>query len=137
MELRIWIPGDPTPLHRPRACRAGSRVRMYSDQEKEMNAYRLELLRHVPVGWSALQGPIALECRFYFQVPVSAPKKRQALMLSGGEFHTKKPDGSNLLKFVEDCGNGVLWTDDKQIVRASFCKSFGVQAGTEIAFREI
>lgn len=145
MEIRLWIPGDPIQLNRPRACAVPNkrganrpyRARVYSDQEDAMEKYKLELMRRLPVGHSAIQGPCVLDCRFYFTVPKSASKKRQAAMISGAEYHCHKPDGSNLLKWVEDCGNGILWRDDKQIVRASFVKVYGVAPGTEIMVQDV
>ena len=141
MQIRLWIPGDPIPQRRPRACamRVGStvRARVYSDQDKEQDAYRMAIISRLPVGWSAIQGPVALDCRFYFAVPRSAPKKKQAVMIAGEVFHTVKPDGSNLLKFLEDAANGVLWRDDRQIVRAGWCKAYGTVAGTEIVVAEV
>ena len=31
--------------------------------------------------------------------------------------HNVKPDLDNLIKFVLDCGNSLLWPDDKRVVR--------------------
>lgn len=53
--------------------------------------------------------------RFFFSIPLSVPQKERIDWV--GRPHTGKPDISNLIKFVEDSLNEVLWTDDKLIFR--------------------
>lgn len=46
--------------------------------------------------------------------------------------HTQKPDASNLLKLLEDAGNGALYHDDSQITSVFMHKVWGVPARTEV-----
>ena len=50
--------------------------------------------------------------------------------------HTIKPDIDNLLKFVMDAGNGVLWNDDRQIHQVQMKKVYGPEPETVIILEE-
>lgn len=50
--------------------------------------------------------PLSLEARFGLQRPKTTKKEQP----------TGKPDVDNYLKLVMDCGNGIIWEDDSQIV---------------------
>lgn len=47
-----------------------------------------------------------------------------------------KPDIDNLLKFVMDAGNGVLWKDDSQIYKVDMEKIYSVKGYTNITVVE-
>ena len=47
-----------------------------------------------------------------------------------------KPDIDNLLKFVMDVGNGVLWKDDSQIYKVDMEKIYSVNGYTKITVVE-
>ena len=55
----------------------------------------------------------------FFQPPKSAPKSRPLCWV------TKKPDGSNVLKAVEDALNGVVYRDDCQIADSRIVRRYG------------
>lgn len=60
-----------------------------------------------------LAGPLLVVAHYRLPAPLSAPgRKRRAQHLKP---HTKKPDGDNLEKFLNDALNGILWTDDARI----------------------
>lgn len=66
--------------------------------------------------------PIVLSLKFGFTKPKTNKKP----------YHTQKPDLSNLIKLVEDAGNGILWIDDSQIIQLN-CEKFWSEAeGIEI-----
>ena len=50
--------------------------------------------------------------------------------------HTIKPDIDNLLKFVMDAGNGVLWKDDRQVHQVQMKKIYGLSPETVIILEE-
>jgi Holliday junction resolvase RusA-like endonuclease len=66
--------------------------------------------------------PVILTLKFGFIKPKTNKKKH----------HTQKPDLSNLIKLVEDAGNGILWVDDSQIIQLQCEKFWAEFEGIEI-----
>lgn len=124
----IIIPGKPIAKNRPRFARRGKGVVAYSNQETEegrtMNFIRASF------GATPLDGPLTLEAEFFFEPPASVSKKRRAAMLSGEEPCLNPKDVDNLLKFLMDASNGILWHDDHQVVRISGFKAYAEHAKT-------
>jgi crossover junction endodeoxyribonuclease RusA len=67
---------------------------------------------------------VSLTARFYFQKPVSAPKKVTQ--------KTTKPDCDKLARGLADALTGIVYTDDAQIVELRVEKLFGTPERTEI-----
>jgi len=86
---------------------------------------------------SVMEGPIALNVVAFF----SCPKSRHLKKGRRPEcWHTKKPDGDNVLKAVKDAAKGVLWGDDSQVCVASITKLVAAQGEPprlEILVREL
>lgn len=68
--------------------------------------------------------PIRLTLNFFLKRPISASKKRMALVV--------KPDLSKLLRATEDALTGVLYADDAQIVEEHIFKAYGMPERVEI-----
>jgi Holliday junction resolvase RusA-like endonuclease len=76
-------------------------------------------------GSPPMSGPVALEIMTIHSIPASWSKKKK-LAASNGEVHPcVTPDADNILKAIGDGGNGVLWVDDRQIVRIKLSRSYG------------
>ena len=110
--LNINIPGAPIAKKRPRFARRGKFVSTYNPQESEEGKFvclmSSQLNGHKPIPAGT---PIFLQAQFHMPFPASMSMKKRATAT-----HTKKPDVDNLLKFLKDCANGVLWHDDSQVV---------------------
>jgi Holliday junction resolvase RusA-like endonuclease len=110
--LTITIPGTPIAKKRPRFARRGKFVSTYNPQESEEGKFiclmSAQLNGHKPIPAGT---PIFLQALFCMPFPVSMSAKKRETAI-----HTKKPDVDNLLKFIKDCANGVLWHDDSQVV---------------------
>ena len=75
--------------------------------------------------------PIDLEITFYRKLPVTffingdrEQGLKQPHLLNTEPLDIKVPDIDNLAKFVMDALNGVLYTDDRQIVRLTLKKTY-------------
>jgi Holliday junction resolvase RusA-like endonuclease len=98
---------QPVPLHRARVVFAGRSPRTYLTDADEVHRAELRVLwrrlrRDVAL---PLAGPLALLVTF-------AGNSRDRL---DRRHHYPRPDATNLLKAIEDAGNGHLWVDDRQI----------------------
>lgn len=129
-QVSVVIFGDPIAQKRPRFSRQGKFVRVYSCQDTEAGKFRWDMA-HQADGIKAPQGvPVALQCHFIMPIPASiSQKKKDALNDSP---HVKKPDLDNLVKFVKDCANGVLWDDDSQVCDLVAAKRYGQSPRTII-----
>lgn len=74
---------------------------------------------------------------FYLPIPKSTPKKLREQMLAGKVHHVRKPDATNLQKFMEDVLKGVLIVDDSQVVEISSIKVWAEYGKTEIYLEEV
>lgn len=74
-------------------------------------------------------GPLDVSLFAIMPIPGSWSKAKQANALAGLISPTGKPDLDNICKLVLDAANGVLWTDDSQIVRLDLCKAYGGKPG--------
>jgi Holliday junction resolvase RusA-like endonuclease len=82
------------------------------------------------------RAPVRLTVRAYFPCPKSDKKEDRAKY----RWHTKRPDLSNLVKLIEDMGNGFLWHDDAQIcseVLEKFIAPIYVEPKTIIEIEEL
>jgi Holliday junction resolvase RusA-like endonuclease len=85
---------------------------------------------------SAIQGlfshsnGIKVIIEFHMPIPVSWSKKRQ--IMAKGKPHTSRPDLDNLIKFVGDALNDVLWVDDSLIYELHVRKSYHGEPKTRI-----
>lgn len=125
VELWFRILGRPVPKARARVTRHG----VYTPDRTvdAENNLRLEFRRS---GYQPLEGPVHLELWFAFAKPAFWPKARR--LAPQDEWHTVKPDLDNLVKLVQDAGNGLLWRDDVQVVRVTATKVYAIEEGTVI-----
>lgn len=126
----ITIRGTPIAKKRPRFARIGKFVRTYDCQETEEGKFLFELREQ----WRKLPllSPIKITVRFKMPIPKGTSKKKTKLMESGEIFHVKKPDCDNLVKFLKDCCNGVVWRDDSQVYWIDAKKEYSREPRTEI-----
>lgn len=120
--------GDPTPLSRARIKLGGRGV--YDPQKQEKLAFGLVLrTQQTAQKHPILTGPLHLILNFYFAIPPSRHKTRE------GDFHHIRPDLDNLIKFVLDSANTVLFKDDAQIASITASKRYDHLPRTEVIIR--
>jgi Holliday junction resolvase RusA-like endonuclease len=122
--MRIVIPGDPIAKARHRLTTQGGFARQYDPQEKEKKAFSQKLLVHMNYR-PPFKGPVRLDLIFHLDALYASSKSvtnlRQWQILSA---HESRRDLDNMQKFVMDCGNGILWPDDRCIVEISARKVY-------------
>lgn len=120
--------GDPIPL-----ARARHHNRKVYDSQKNDKLVTGISLRNQHDDRPLIEGPISLNVTFYMPIAKSREKQRKALL---GTPNFYKPDLSNLLKYVEDCANAILYKDDCQIVEIIAKKIYG-EPRTEFTITKI
>lgn len=144
--LELTLYGDPISKNRIRCGCIQGHGHAYDTQKKEMYETRKAILE---VWNRAFDNPDSYEARvatemaqgsiffvnLYFYLPV-------ARSLNVGQKNMKfwalyrcvdKPDFDNLAKFYTDCCTGIIWKDDKQIVKSTTWKvRFSENPRTEI-----
>ncbi len=77
-------------------------------------------------------------------VPLSGPLKLTVLCVftrpktgKPRAHHVTKPDLDNLVKFIADAGNGLLWEDDRQIVQIRAVKIYHKEAKTVLTVEAV
>lgn len=129
---RLVIPGDPIAWARP-----AGRYRRYDSQKKEKELVRLQMLSEARKNGyrkqlEAIQEHYAVTLYFCIPVPRSFNTSQKNAKLWGFEVANEKPDVDNLSKFYLDCGNGLLWSDDKCIISLSSRKVYSENPRTII-----
>ena len=117
------IAGKPIPLARPRM----SKGYVY-DSQKQSKQSIATLLRRQHGLIPMYCGPLHLNITFYMPIP----KRTKAPL-----YHRKKPDLSNMIKFYEDVSSGILYADDRQIVKIFACKIYDENPRTEFTITEL
>lgn len=115
--MRIQIDGVPIPDARPRVTRYGT----YNPRHSEKTRLKTYLLS---LGIKTLSGALKVSLVFFMAIPKSTSKKKRKEMRENIILHTKKPDLDNLVKFVFDSCNNILFDDDRQIVELTASKRY-------------
>ncbi len=118
MRVQFTIPGKPFAWRR---ARSNGKIR-FKDRATEAHEHIVQsiALTHFP---APVDGPLRLEVRATFKVPESWSKARKAATI--WRPHTQKPDGSNVVKQIEDALNRIAWVDDSQIADTRVIKLWG------------
>ena len=124
--MRIYeIPG--TPIAWRRAGRKGSRY--YDAQAKQKETVQ-KVVRVALSGLFPHKEPIKVDMHFGMPIPKSwSTKKRIAAI---GKPHSSRPDVDNLIKFVSDALNEILWDDDAIIYQVRGTKTYTTNPKTLI-----
>jgi Holliday junction resolvase RusA-like endonuclease len=127
--MKITIPGIPIAKKRPRFARRGKFVQTYSDQGTDESRALMEIRQQVA---EKFEGPVSISFNFFLPRPkghFGTGRNAGKLKDSAPEYHTKKPDIDNYLKFYMDVLNGEAWEDDAQVVEVFAKKDYAKDAG--------
>lgn len=143
--MKIVIPGIPIAKMRARTVRKKGFTMTYDPQEgtKKTIKWLMKVEYHNALNSNDTQisseaaeiikaESVVVNFEFYMPVPESESSAQKNLKYWGMENHNKKPDCSNMIKFYEDCANGILFSDDSKIICGSFLKKYSKNPRTEI-----
>jgi Holliday junction resolvase RusA-like endonuclease len=136
-DVLVWLPGPPKGKGAPRAMvgkygRMAGKAMIYPDPTTRNYEQQLKAAAEKAMA-GRLPFDCALRCRVtaVFPIPVSMPKKDQALAREGFIRPTTKPDDDNLLK-CRDALKGVAFRDDALFVESVVRKFYGDRPGYQI-----
>ena len=125
MMIAFTVPGQPVAKGRPKFARRGAHVVAYTPAKTA--SYENLVKMAATTAMSGVQPtvrPVALSVTLNLQIPASWSKKRREAAVAGTICATKKPDADNVLKGIKDGCNGIVWTDDAQVVRIMLEKRY-------------
>jgi len=131
------VQGNPKGKGRPRASSRGGFVRMYTPATTI--AYEAQIARQAEMArgsWPVLQTPMALRVVAFHGIPVSWSKRKKLDALAG-HIVPGKPDLDNVAKAVLDALNGVIYADDKQVIRLVAEKRYSLDPRVEVYVHEV
>ena len=122
---KFEILGNPVPLARART----NKGRFY-DSQKQLKVHWRNELENQHQEEPFFCGPLFLEIIFFMPIPKHSRDLR-------GFHHHIRPDLSNLIKFIEDAAQGVLYEDDAIIASISAEKRYDNEPRTEFILTEL
>tara|TARA_R100000664_G_scaffold2996_1_gene7057 strand:- start:33632 stop:34060 length:429 start_codon:yes stop_codon:yes gene_type:complete len=133
-KIKIIIHGKPKPQQRHRHTRRGFTYDPSSKDKKDFLA-----LIHSQAPKQPLIGDISIKVVFgmpYVKKHYRTGKYSGELKPNSPKRCIKKPDIDNLLKFIMDAGNKVIWYDDSQIWKVKMKKIYTENPLTLIEIKE-
>lgn len=124
------VPGKPMGKQRPRFSRANGRAYTPKETASYESLIRLAFADKYPAHVPTDEPATVNVCAVY-PVPKSWSQKKQLAALDGKIF-PGRPDVDNILKIVQDAGNGVIWSDDAYIHSGTTSKRYGTRPGLTV-----
>ncbi len=122
------IHGDPIPLAR---ARFGKNKRIYDSQKHLKIVWGVNLSR-LHGDDPLFQGPLFMEVTFYMKIAESKSYYHRKKLQN--KWHVCRPDASNLLKWIEDIGTGIIYHDDCLIAKVLVEKCYDDGNGPRTEF---
>lgn len=123
--MRIKLEGTPIPYARPRVTKFAT----YDPRAKEKKQIKARLLeKNLPI----FICPLKINLLFSLYIPKSSSQKKQKEMRENRILPSKRPDLDNLVKFILDCANGILFKDDSSIISLTATKRYSDSPSTII-----
>ena len=125
--ITFIVPGTPVGKGRPKFARRGNFVTAYTPEatasyENLVRVKAMEAMQGNPL----MEGPVECVIEIVVLPPASWSKKKQTAALEQQVFPTTKPDIDNVVKGIFDAMNDVVWKDDKQVVKLTVSKRYGI-----------
>ena len=122
------IPGKPLTW-----MRSGRRKDKYYDKQINQKAYTSNIVQSQMKIKEPLSSPLKLVVEFHLPIPTSYRKAIRWRMLKTP--HTRVPDIDNMVKFLCDALNNVLWVDDSLIYEIHCRKIYTEKTMSKTLFR--
>jgi Holliday junction resolvase RusA-like endonuclease len=135
--LTITIPGEMRGKGRPRFSARGGFARAYTDSKTANAEAWVKHCAMTQAGTAPIEGAVSIAITIDVVPPASWAVRKKANALAGAFFPTSKPDLDNIAKLIADALNGIVWRDDKQIVRMVLAKRYAPTAQAVLTVVEV
>ena len=139
--IEFRISGEPEGKGRARSTKGGIHYTPTKTRNHEAYIRMLATNGMITPAGTKITPPTELPCEVnvivWYSIPKSTSKKIRQQMIDGTVLPTKKPDCDNILKSILDACNGVVFDDDKQVVKVSIEKHYGESAFTIVQVKEL
>ena len=133
MSVTFSMTGEPRGKGRPRATPRGGFPTVYTDDNTRKYEASIKSIATTQMcGKRPLEGPLSVSLRFRLSVPTSYSKRLRTAILAGEEPYFGAFDIDNFAKAVLDPLNGVVFVDDKQVVRLFVTKIAAETPGVDV-----
>lgn len=135
MIISFDLPGKPHAKARPRVTRQG---RAYTPEAtRQAEGFIRHQAAQAMTDTEVLRGAVQAWVEIEVEPPASFSKKKRAAALSGEVFPMSGGDIDNIAKAIFDACNGVVYLDDKQVVKLSMMKRYGERDITTVSFQSM
>lgn len=125
------IPGDPVPLAR---ARIGHGAKKMYDSQKELKLHAgIYVQSQLKQPYRPPEGPLHLDVTFFMRIPRKIHTKRN--IDKNYTYHFFRPDLDNLVKFILDTVQTILFKDDAQISSITARKIYHENPRTEFTIQ--
>jgi Holliday junction resolvase RusA-like endonuclease len=141
----IVIEGDPIVKKRHKMTTIGGYIRSYDPQEKDKNQVASIMFSEVDHQLNHPDSEMQLDASnlvkgerfhvdltFYLDLPKSLSNSKRNAILWGSDEYLPNKDIDNLVKFYLDCGNTILYPDDRMISKLNVNVEFSTKPLTVI-----
>lgn len=135
MKVTFTILGEPVGKGRHRTTKTGRTYTPAKTANYE-NLVAVEYQRQCGKRYFEKDVPLDMRITAYLQIPASASKKKQQLMLEKKIRPTKKPDFDNIGKIISDALLKVAFHDDTQVVDAQIRKFYSDRPRVVVTIQE-
>lgn len=122
------IPGKPIPWKRAGRCKSKYYDKQMAEKASVGNIVKSQMKNKQPIS-----KPLKLTIEFHMPIPISYKKTIRWRMLKTP--HSRIPDLDNMVKFICDALNKVLWADDALIYEIHSRKLYTEKTMAKTVFR--
>ena len=129
----LEVEGNPCSQKRHRHAKRGRRIITYAPSSEDKKKFKMQVQSKIK--GKPLKRPISLVLCFYMKRPKKhyrTGKFAHILKKNSPVVCIQKPDIDNLIKFVLDACNDLLWEDDKLVYEIQARKVYSKRPRTEI-----
>ena len=111
------IPGKVLTARRPKFN--SRQKRAYNSQGQELLNLKKQIHAQLPTGWQPYQNEIWVDIEAIFRRPKAMLRKKYV-----EQPYIKTPDSDNIVKIYLDAMNGIVYEDDRLVVKLLVCKRY-------------